>query len=222
MLASMDFRDLGEQRRMRRPSVEADELEDEVASLTGSFNLSGARLAGEQSGIRGEGSISRSILAGCELSGATLGPLSCSDVRFEVVDLSNSSWIKTVIRRAEFSGCKAVGWSAQFERIEDVAFINCRMDFCSWEIEKVSGLVLFEGCTFRDAEFMGRMDGFVFRDCKLDKMRFDAASAEGSDLRNAELRGVSGLTTMRGARISLEQTGEAGVILAEEIGISVE
>ncbi len=222
MLTSVDFRDVGERRQMRRPSIEVDELEDASTGLRGQFDLDGLRLTGEQSGVRGEGSISRSILSGSELSDASLGPLSCTDVRFEGVDLSNSSWTGAGMRRVEFAGCRAVGWSAQFERVEDVAFTDCRLDYCSWVTENSSGLVLFEGCTFRDAEFGGRMDKFIFRGCKLAGVRFDATSAVQCDLRDAEIHGMHGLATMRGARIGLHQASEAGVILAEDIGLSIE
>ncbi|ONH38180.1 hypothetical protein BL254_01000 [Protofrankia sp. BMG5.30] len=199
-----------------------DALADALARLHGHFEVDGHRLTGDQAGVRGEGSIIQSLLKGLDLAGANFGPLSCADLRFEEVDLSNSAWSKISMRRVGFSGYRLVSWSVRFERVEDVAFTNCRPDYCSWTAQRSSGVIFLRAAPFREAEFDRRLDRFVFRDCRLDGARFDATSAGQCDLREADIAGVNGLLTLRGARISLHQAGEAGIILADEVGISVE
>ncbi|MBX6388399.1 MAG: pentapeptide repeat-containing protein [Frankia sp.] len=162
-----------------------------------------------------------SILDGVTLSGARLGPLDLSDVVVDGSDLSNSTWTDVTARRVEFQACRATGWHVAFARLEDVAFLDCRLDFASMAVARTAGRVYFEGCTFRNASLAGRLDGFIFAGSKLDGVSFDASSAVGCDLQDARLYGARGLLTLRGARISKEQLADMAVDVMGELGIEV-
>ncbi len=206
---------------LRRPAVNLEDLATDATLLRGHFELDERRIAGDHSGVRGEGSVTRSLLAGTGLAGASLGPVDCTDTVFDGVDLSNSRWSDVTARRVELTGCRATGWAVSLDRLEDAGFYHCRFDFSVWECRRSAGIVLFENCTFRDASFSGQLDGFVFRNCNFEGIHFDASSAVGSDLRDSRLQGMRGLITLRGAQISADQLTEVGEILAAEIGITI-
>jgi uncharacterized protein YjbI with pentapeptide repeats len=205
---------------MRRPSVD-DDVAPERAALRGAFAIRQARLSGAAESVRGEGSVVGSVLDGVNLAGATLGPLDVSDVVVDGADLSNSTWTEVTARRVEFRACRATGWQAEFARLEDVAFLSCRLDFATLESARTAGRVYFEDCTFRDASLLGRLDGFTFARCRLDGLTFEAVSADDCDLQDAQLGGARGLVTLRGARISRDQVADVAVDVLDELGILV-
>jgi uncharacterized protein YjbI with pentapeptide repeats len=217
----MGFRQPWSGHAIRRPSIDEDNLTPAPARLRGKFAIRLERVHGDQTGVRGEGSIIQSVADRLTAVNSHLSLLELIDVAFQGADLSNSVWDDVSARRVEFSGCRMAGTQILFDSTEDVAFIGCRLDYCALATRRVDGTVFFQNCTLSDASLAGRLDGFIFRDCNLSGMQFDALSAAGCDLRDSLISGAKGFVTLRGARISADQLTSAAAAIASDVGLEV-
>jgi uncharacterized protein YjbI with pentapeptide repeats len=217
----MDFRQPGAGRTIRRPSIDEDSLTGAPARLGGEFAIRLERVHGDQTGVRGEGSIIQSVVDRLTAVNTRLSLLELSDVAFQGADLSHSVWDDVSARRVEFADCRLAGTQILFDSTEDVAFFDCRLDYSALATRRVAGTVFFQNCTFSAASLAGRLDGFVFRDCNLSGMQFDALSAAGCDLRDSQISGAKGFVTLSGARISADQLTSAAAAIAADVGLEV-
>jgi len=81
---------------------------------------------------------------------------------------------------------------------------------------------VFDGCTFTEAMVGGDLSSVVFTGCTFANAEFAATSADGCDLRGSALGGARGLLTLRGARVTADQTVTVAARLAAEAGLTVE
>jgi uncharacterized protein YjbI with pentapeptide repeats len=206
---------------MRRPAIDEDDLTSTRAQLRGEFDIRSARFTGDQSGIRGEGSISRSLAERVVVAESVLSRVDITDAIILDSDCSNSAFAALTARRVEFRNCRMTGWRASFVVAEEVAFLRCRLDYAQLDFRRTKGTVLFDDCAFREASLRGVLDGCVFQGCDLSGLEFGASSAAGCDLTASRLAGSRGLTTLRGARISGDQVIPAAEIVLAELGIDV-
>ncbi|MFJ8911521.1 pentapeptide repeat-containing protein [Amycolatopsis sp. NPDC102389] len=218
----MDFRDF-DGIKVRRPSVERDDLESEPAVFNGDFDFDSVQLdGGEQDGARGGGEIARSLVSDVSLANARLDRLTLSDVVLEGVDLSNAAIRELSARRVEILRCRAIGLGVAITSATDLYVENSRFDYASVTVERVKGSVVFSGCSFRETVFSGDLSRLTFVDCEFIETEFAATAAVGCDLRGSRLSGVRGLLTLRGAKITAEQAVSIAGILATESGLSVQ
>jgi uncharacterized protein YjbI with pentapeptide repeats len=193
------WRELGEKRRLRRPSggaEPADELAEEMA------------VGAEYDGL--------------DLSGTRRSPLSLIDSVLRRCDLSAAVWQAVTMRQVELLDCRALGWRLSVDLAQDVYLSDCRFDAATLRISRVRGLVVFDGCTFGDAVVGGDLSAVVFVNCSFDGAEFAATAADGCDLRGCELGAARGLLTLRGARVSTDQAVAFAPRLASEAGFTVE
>ncbi|MGH8609981.1 MAG: pentapeptide repeat-containing protein [Gammaproteobacteria bacterium] len=219
----MKFRDVAGGRIIASPSLDDDELERSPCSFQGEFDLDRLHVRGGDSfGSRGQGSITHSIVSDIDLTGATLCPLVVSDARLKGVDLSNSTIREAALRRVEWLHGRAIGLCLSVDRLEDIYAEGVRFDYATVHIERVKGMVIFHGCSFREAEIGGDLSDIVFDECELNGVQFSARTARGADLKTSRLDGAHGLLSLRGAKITAEQALSIADQLAVEAGISVE
>ncbi|UUV30982.1 pentapeptide repeat-containing protein [Amycolatopsis roodepoortensis] len=217
----MDFRDF-DGIKVRRPSVERDDLESEPAVFRGDFDFDSVRLdGGDQSGVRGGGEIARSVVSDVSLANSRLDRLTLSDVTFEGVDLSNAAIRELSARRVEILRCRAIGLGVAITSATDLYVENGRFDYASVTVERAKGPAVFSGCSFREMVFSGDLSRLTFVDCEFAGTEFAAVSALDCDLRGSRLSDVRGLLTLRGAKITGEQAVSVAGILAAESGLSV-
>ncbi|MGW4130553.1 pentapeptide repeat-containing protein [Amycolatopsis japonica] len=218
----MEFRDF-DGIKVRRPSVEHEDLESEPAVFGGDFDFDTVHLdGGEQDGARGGGEIAHSLVSEVSLANARLDRLTLSDVVFEGVDLSNAAIRDLSARRVEILRCRAIGLGVAITAATDLYVENARFDYASVTVERVKGAVVFSGCSFRETVFSGDLSRLTFVDCDFTETEFAATSAVDCDLRGSRLSGVRGLLTLRGAKITGEQAVSVAGILATESGLSVQ
>lgn len=217
----MLFRDLGSGVSIRRPSVDAEDLEDLDESLDGEFEHSLVRLTGDSTGATGAGELTRSLGRGTTMAGSRFTRLTLSDVSLQAVDLSTAVWERVNARRVEIADCRTVGWRIAFDLAEDLYFGGLRLDVGALFVGRTKSKVVFENCTFRDTTVKGRLDGVVFHDCDLAGVDLRVDTAKGCDLRTSRLDGAQGLLSMRGARITTTQAIAIADLLATEIGFEV-
>jgi len=217
----MEFRDF-DGVKVRRPSVEREDLAVEPAVFDGDFDFDAVRLeGGDQDGVRGGGEIARSLVSEVSLANARLDRLTLSDVVFEGVDLSNAAIRELSARRVEVLRCRAIGLGVSIASASDLYVENARFDYASLTVERVKGAAVFSGCSFRETVFSGDLSRLTFVDCDFTETEFAATGAAGCDLRGSRLSGVRGLLTLRGAKITAEQAVSIAGILAAESGLSV-
>jgi uncharacterized protein YjbI with pentapeptide repeats len=193
------WRELGDKRRLRRPSggtEPADELAEEMAV-----------------GVS---------LDGTDLAESRRSPLTLVDSVLRRCDLSAAIWQGVTMRQVELLDCRALGLRLSVDLGQDVYLQNCRFDSATLRISRVRGLVVFDGCTFTEAMVGGDLSAVVFTGCGFDGAEFAATSAEGCDLRGSRLGAARGLLTLRGARVTTDQAVSFAPRLASEAGFTVE
>lgn len=193
------WRDLGEKRRLRRPSggtEPADELAEEMAV-----------------GLEYDG---------LDLAETRRSPLSLIDSVLRRCDLSAAVWQAVTMRQVELLDCRALGLRLSVDLAQDVYLEGCRFDAATLRISRVRGLVVFDGCTFTDAVVAGDLSSMVFTRCTFDGAEFAATAADGCDLRGSALGEARGLLTLRGARVTTDQAVVFAPRLASEAGFTVE
>lgn len=193
------WRDVGERRRLRRPA--------------GGL---------ESAGGLGDDFSAGLSLDGVDLAGSRRTPLTLVDTVLRRCDLSAAVWQSVTLRQVELLDCRARGLRLSVELAQDVYLSGCRLDQATIRIERVRGLVVFDGCVFSEAVIGGDLSSAVFADCTFDDAEFAATAAAGCDLRSSRLGGARGLLTLRGARITVDQATAIAPRLATESGLTVE
>ena len=207
---------------MRRPTIDTARLVVEPVVLAGEFEHELVRFdGGIQASVHGRGSLDESVLTGVDLSGATLHPLTMTDVLLEQTELSNAVLREVIARRCEIVRCRAIGLRLDLRQVADLYVEGCRFDHATLRITQVKGRVAFRECTFRDATIAGELTDTVFIDCDFAGTEFDAAGATNCDLRSSRLVGARGLLTLRGALISADQAVSIADQLAAEAGLQI-
>jgi uncharacterized protein YjbI with pentapeptide repeats len=193
------WRELGDGRRLRRPSggtEEAEELADELAV-----------------GVE---------LDGADLAESRRAPLTVIDSVLRRCDLSAAVWQQVTVRQTELLDCRALGLRLSVDLAQDVYVSGCRFGDAVLRVERVRGLLAFAGCDFTDAVVGGDLSAAIFTDCTFAGAEFAATAADGCDLRGSRLAGSRGLLTLRGARVTADQTLAVAARLAAEAGLAVE
>lgn len=207
---------------IQRPSFEEEDLVAEVAAFRGDFELETVRVEqGDQSGVTGEGAISLALVSDVDLSESRLAPLELSDVRFEEVNLANAVLADVTARRVDFIRCQAIGLRASLGQASDIYAEDCRFDYATFRIDQVKNAVIFRRCSFREAVFVGDLSNVVFDECEMPQVEFEATRAGGCDLTTSRLSDVSGLLSLRGAKIEAVQASFLGAQFAKEAGLTI-
>lgn len=210
-------------RKIRLPSLDRAELVAGAPGLRGEFDLTRVAITGSTSaGVTGEGSIAESVLSNLDLSGSRLAPLELSNVHLVDTELSNATLPATTARRVHVEASRGIGLHLVFRQASDVLAEGCRFDYATIELERVKQAVVFQGCSFREAMFLGDLSTVAFVECDLEGAEFAVRRAADCDLRSSNLRAVRGLRTLAGAKISTEQAVAIAVGLATQTGLVVE
>jgi len=193
------WRELGEKRRLRRPSGGAEPAETLPEEMAIGVALDGADLAETRR-----------------------SPLTLVDSVLRRCDLSAAVWQAVTMRQVELLDCRALGLRLSVDLGQDVYVAGGRFDSATLRISRVRGLVVFDGCTFTEAMIGGDLSAVVFTGCTFEGAEFAATAAAGCDLRESRLGGARGLATLRGARVTADQTLTVAPRLAAELGLTVE
>jgi uncharacterized protein YjbI with pentapeptide repeats len=193
------WRQLGEKRRLRRPSGGTESAETLAEEMAVGVELDGVDLAETRR-----------------------SPLTLVDSVLRRCDLSAAVWQSVTMRQVELLGCRALGLRLSVDLGQDVYVEEGRFDSATLRISRVRGLVVFDSCTFTDAMIGGDLSAAVFTGCTFQGAEFAATAAQGCDLRESRLGGARGLVTLRGARVTADQTVTIAPRLATELGLTVE
>ncbi len=174
------------------------DVDDDEALEIDSCRTAGGSLA-DVGGLTDETAIdvSRSQVAGLDLSGRTVASMMQSD----------------------FEDCRFVG--TEFGGIvSDVHIRNSIIELVNLR-DTVLLRVVFEGCTIVDADFsLARLTDVAFVDCTIRGSEFHQTEIERVDLRTSDLS-LTDVTSLAGCTISTEQAMWMAVASATKLGLLV-
>lgn len=121
-------------------------------------------------------------------------------------DLTNTHWDSGAIERCAFRGCTFVGANLTAITVKNVIFENCRFDYATLSQVRTTGPTLFLGCSLTDTTFtQTNLTAAAFDSCKLAATHFDECDLKGTDLQGNDLTSITGISSLRGARLSTSQ-----------------
>ncbi len=142
------------------------------------------------------------IVSGSDFSGATLAPCYLERV---------------LLTKDRLSGAQLYEG-----KVKDVIFDNCKLDMTNFRSAKFKR-VIFKECQMTSTDFSGAVfEDVEMSDCSLEQVNFSNSKAISLDLRGSKLQEITGVTSLKGARISPEQLISITNNLAAEIGLKVD
>jgi uncharacterized protein YjbI with pentapeptide repeats len=128
-------------------------------------------------------------------------------------DLSGLRWTAGTLDRCAFRGCTLIGANLDDLILKNVVFENCRLDYTTMSNLRAGGPLFFLGCSLAETEFhRSKLATAVFDGCKFAATSLDKCDLRGADLRGNDLSTITGVSSLRGARLAHDQT--AGLIEA--------
>jgi fluoroquinolone resistance protein len=165
-------------------------------------------------------------LAECHLEGVSLdeAKLQCAGIRDVVVD--GGSWANVdatgaVVKRVELRNTRLTGAAFANAKIEDVVFVECRLDLASFRFAKLA-YVRFEDCLMTESDFYeAAIKSSIFSSCSLAGASLAAVTFADTELRGCDLTAIGNAERLRGARMTLGDLIQSADTLAAGLGIEI-
>ncbi|WP_150240655.1 pentapeptide repeat-containing protein [Nocardiopsis quinghaiensis] len=140
---------------------------------------------------------------------------------FRSVDLSSHRLVDVRLDRCRFRTSRLMGTSLVRVSLRDVVFEGCQFDYATWAQVRTVSDVAFVGCSFKEAEFEGcDLREAVFDDCTFG-VDLRGTSLTGADLRESDLSGLSGLASLRGAKVTAMQLRQLSEVMVRDLNLTV-
>jgi uncharacterized protein YjbI with pentapeptide repeats len=136
-------------------------------------------------------------------------------------DLGSLHWASGKVSRTRFTDCKLLG--ARFENVtmEHVIFIDCKLDYTTFNRIRAAGPVIFIRCSLREAEFSGcDLTGTLWDKCNLAMTSFGNGKYSSCDLRGNDLSTARGVYHLRRVIIADAQLLQLSEALASELEVT--
>jgi uncharacterized protein YjbI with pentapeptide repeats len=167
----------------------------------------------------------------CRFEEARLGSLDLGGVdltacSFRDVAIAGGSWanIRTRsirVHRAEFKSVRMTGADLAAAEIEDVSFVDCRIDlafFVSARLRRVR----FDRCRLDETDFTdANLVSVAFDGCSLARTVWTDAELSGCEMRACTISGAARLDRLRGVRMPVADVLAAATDLAGALGIEI-
>ena len=128
----------------------------------------------------------------------------------------------TVVRQSQLVGLKLTGTDFSGGALRDVEFVDCMLHLTSFRMAELVR-VTFTNCTFEDVDaYSAGLTDVTFPGSRLSALNLDQTSAQRVDLREAELDGLKGLSSLEGFLIAEHQLPALAFQLADAVGLSIE
>jgi uncharacterized protein YjbI with pentapeptide repeats len=162
-----------------------------------------------------------SRLVDVDLTGASLGQAMLRDVRVTEGSGANVKAPGVTLTRVAFERARLTGIDFSVGVLEDVTFVDCRLDLSSFQGAKLSS-VRFQGCRMEEADFNGAtLTSCMFEDCVLIRAGWSGAVFRRSEMRGVDLAGAGNPEFLRGVRMPLADVVNAAAELAHAVGIEI-
>ncbi len=154
---------------------------------------------------------------------ASMSGVRARSVEFAGCDLGSLRWAGGKLARTRFDGCRLSGARFDDVTLEHVVFTDCKLDYTMFAQVRVTGPVMFAGCSLREAEFSGcDLAEALFDDCDLRLAAFGRGQYRKCDLRGNDLSTVAGVHHLKRVVIDRSQLPQLAEALVAELEITVD
>ncbi|MGW5532574.1 pentapeptide repeat-containing protein [Streptomyces xanthochromogenes] len=137
-------------------------------------------------------------------------------------DLGSARWKDGKLTRVHVQDSKLMGAALDGLVLDDVLFEKCRFDYATFEKIRVTGPVVFDGCSFTEATFTDcDLSDALFADCALRLAEFGTGRYRGTDLRGNDLSAVRGVSNLAKIRIDPGQQIQLAEAIVNELDITI-
>lgn len=160
--------------------------------------------------------LSRLRADGLALAGARL-----VDVRMTCLAATEAPWRSSTWQEVLVEDCRVGALDLSGAQWTRVAVRGGRFDFVNLRDATLTD-VTFSGCDLREVDLSGAtLTRVRFEDCRVGHLDVTSAHLSGVDLSGADLEAVSGVGSLRGARVSQVQLIRLAPSLAEHLGVDL-
>ena len=155
-------------------------------------------------------------LTGADLTGAHLVESDLTEVTAAQLTAPRSLWRHSTVVRSRLGAVEAYEANLDGLVVADtkISYLNARA--ATWKD------VLFQRCVVDEVDLVGaELSRVRFESCQIGSLELSRTTCRDVDLRDAELRQISGLAGMAGCVISPEQLSDLSGALAAHLGIVV-
>jgi uncharacterized protein YjbI with pentapeptide repeats len=207
------------------PDVVEEELDEwALQALDDSFLIEDARVSGELPDSRAaDGAVLRSLLVDVSLGGSRLRSLTLTDVIVRDCDWSNVDVTGARLNRVVFERCRMTGVTFSEIEAQEVVFRGCALNLAMFRAARMFH-VEFVDCRLLDADFYSAEIRFTrLSGCSLERAELEQTRLASVDLRGSVLDDLRGdLRALRGATIDTVQLAGLSMLIAAQLGITVE
>jgi uncharacterized protein YjbI with pentapeptide repeats len=168
-----------------------------------------------------EGTLEGARLVDADVGGRRFDRLWLSDVEARGCDFANVRARGATLRRVAFRTCRLTGAVLVEARLEDVVFEDCRIDLASFGRAELRRVV-FEECVLTGADFVdAELSSVRFRDCDLTDADVRDSRWRDCELRGCRITALSGVESLRGVRMPIDDVVASAAVFATALGIRV-
>jgi uncharacterized protein YjbI with pentapeptide repeats len=162
-----------------------------------------------------------SRIEGVDLSGSVLRRASIRDAVVDGGSWSNADASEAVLSRVEMRRVRMTGTIFTAATLEDVTFVDCRLDMSSLRFAHLEG-VRFEDCRMAEADmYEATLTSVVFSRCDLTQASLAKATFVRSEMRDCDLSGIGNPEHLRGIAMPWPDIVRSAAVLAEGIGVRI-
>jgi uncharacterized protein YjbI with pentapeptide repeats len=210
------------------PDLPADEADLEPASVAPTAGesydglLFSEATCGDLSGVDArDARFLGCVLARVRADGLALAGARLVDVRVTAVAATEAPWRSSTWQEVVVEDCRFGALDLSAAQWTRVAVRGGRFDFVNLRDAALTD-VTFSGCDLREIDFSGSsLTRVRFLDCRIGHLDVSSSRLSGVDLTGADFEAVSGVGSLRGARVSEFQLVRLAPLLAEHLGLVV-
>jgi uncharacterized protein YjbI with pentapeptide repeats len=144
-----------------------------------------------------------------------------ADTVVEDVDWSNARVRGAALRRVELRRCRLTGVELAESMLADVTFVDCRLDLAGLRVAQLERVV-FRDCRLAECDLNeASLKDVLFERCDLREAVFDGVRVQRVELRGCDLAGVSGIESLRGARLAWDDLVQNAAVFARGLGLEL-
>ncbi len=156
-----------------------------------------------------------------DFTGAELTAASLNDVVVDAGSWANVRTKELRVRRATFTGVRMTGADLAYSNLEDVTFIDCRLDL-SFFVNAKLNRVRFERCRLDEVDLTdANLNSVTFDGCSLPRSVWADAFLTSCEIRGCDISGSARLDRLKGVRMPLDDVIVAAGDLAKALGIDI-
>ena len=160
-------------------------------------------------------------IVGCVLDDANLQRAQLAETVLEEVRAHTLRAIESGWRDVALTSCRLGAVTAYGSQLTRVRISGGKLDYLNLREATLTDVVL-EDCTIGELDLVGaKLTRVTFEGCRVAVLDVTRAALTGVDLRGAELSGLHGLASLRGATITSGQLLDLAPALAEHLGLTI-